>query len=129
MANGRPTTNDNLATMLNNTRLELKSDINSARSELLSNVSDLRRQFETLEAGRLTRLEGKMTDFEIGQIKRDDILKQNQAVLSTKFIIIGAISVAIFNAAMYGLFTRVFKWNYSNQASRNYFMCLSYSSL
>ncbi len=109
MANGRPTTNDNLATMLNNTRLELKSDINSARSELLSNVSDLRRQFETLEAGRLTRLEGKMTDFEIGQIKRDDILKQNQAVLSTKFIIIGAISVAIFNAAMYGLFTRVFK--------------------
>jgi len=108
MTNGKSTTNDNLATLLNNTRLELKADIQGARAELITNVNDLRRQFEVLEAGRLTRLEGQMNQFEINQIKKDSQLQQNQAILSTKFIIIGAIAIAIFNAILYGFFTKFF---------------------
>lgn len=73
-------TNDRLYDAINSTRLELKADI-----------SDIRRQFESLETGRLTRLESKITEFEINQIKRDSVLKQNQAVLSTKFLVLAAI--------------------------------------
>jgi hypothetical protein len=98
MANGRPITNDRLYDTLNSMRLELKSDI-----------GDLRRQFETLEAGRLTRLEGKMSDMEISQMRRDNIIKTNQAVISTKFLVLATVGVAIFNSILYYFFSRVLK--------------------
>lgn len=95
MAN-RTITNDKIYELVNASRLELKGDI-----------QELRRQFDALEAGRLTRLEGKMTDFEVTQVKKDATLTQNQAVLSTKFVIIGFIGISIFNALLYGLITKV----------------------
>lgn len=88
MANGKSITNDKLYDSLNSMRLELKGDIR-----------DLRNQFDTLEAGRLTRLESKMADFEVGQARRDSQMKENQATLSTKFVVLGTIGLAI----LYGL--------------------------
>lgn len=96
MANGKPITNDKIYDLVNSARLELKGDIR-----------DLRNQFDTLEAGRLTRLEGKMNDFEVSQVKRDGTLSQTQAIMSTKFLIIwsiaGAVAVAILTAGAYRL--------------------------
>lgn len=91
-------TNERLYDALNSMRLELKSDI-----------TDLRRQFETLEAGRLTRLEGKMSDYEVAQAKRDANLSTNQAVLSTKVIIIAGIANIILVAIATAFFMRVFR--------------------
>jgi hypothetical protein len=91
-------TNERLYDALNSMRLELKADI-----------TDLRRQFETLEAGRLTRLEGKMSDYEVKQAQRDASFSTNQAVLSTKVIIIAAIGNVILVALATAIFTRLFK--------------------
>lgn len=74
-------TNDKIYELVNSARLELKSDI-----------GDLRRQFETLEAGRLTRLEAQMNQFEISQVKKDSTMQQNQAVLSNKVLILWGIA-------------------------------------
>lgn len=90
-------TNDRLYDAITNTRLELKADI-----------SDIRHQFESLETGRLTRLETKITEFEINQIKRDSALKQNQAVLSTKFLVLMGIGNIILTAFIAYIIKRVF---------------------
>lgn len=98
MPSGRPISNDRLYDALNSMRLELKSDI-----------GDLRRQFETLEAGRLTRLEGKMSDFEVSQAKKDANLDKNQAILSTKFVIIGGIGMTILDGLIFFILQKVAK--------------------
>lgn len=70
--------NDKIYELVNSTRLELKGDI-----------SDLRRQFETLEAGRLTRAEQ-----DIGRLQvRDATL--NTKVYVLVFIISSAVSAVI----------------------------------
>ncbi len=89
------------------TNRDLYDAVNSARLELKADVADLRRQFETLEAGRLTRLEAKMNDFEIAQTKRDSSIDRNQAVLSTKFIIISGIGVVLLTAIANAIFLRL----------------------
>lgn len=94
MAN-RPVTNDKIYELVNSTRLELKGDLR-----------DLRTQFEQLESGRLTRLEGKMSDFEVNQVKRDSKLTENQAVLSTKVVVIISISVFILDVLVSLLVTK-----------------------
>lgn len=113
MANGKQTTNDNLATLLNNTRLELKADINAARAELLTNTNDLRRQFETLEAGRLTRAEGNINTLGLDLQKavnqlstKIDNVKTSGKVLSTKAAVIGGIIVLIITPFLAALFYR-----------------------
>lgn len=88
MANGKPITNDRLYDALNDMRLELKQDI-----------GDLRRQFETLEAGRLTRAEGHIQDLRIELLDTASKLKTNQAVISTKVLVIWAIGSALFSLA------------------------------
>lgn len=80
----RPITNDRLYDAINSSRLELKGDLN-----------DLRRQFETLESGRITRLESQVADMQLAQVKNDAQLQENQAVLSTKFVIITGIGIII----------------------------------
>lgn len=94
MAN-RPVTNDKIYELVNSTRLELKGDLR-----------DLRTQFEQLESGRLTRLEGKMSDFEVNQVKRDSKLTENQAILSTKVVVIISISVFILDVLVSLLVTK-----------------------
>ena len=78
-------------------RLELKSDINN-----------IQRQFELLESGRLTRLETKINKFEVAQGKRDSDLRENQAVLSTRFLAYSGITLAVFNAVLYVVLKRIF---------------------
>ncbi len=96
MANGRAVTNDKLYELVNTTRLELKSDLR-----------DLRNQFDTLEAGRLTRLETKMSDFEVSQVKRDSKMQESQATLSTKFFVLWSIAGSIFVAFITAFFYRL----------------------
>lgn len=92
MASSKPITNDRLYDVMTSTQ----GLINSTRLELKGDIQELRRQFDALEAGRLTRLEGKMGDFEVSQAKRDSVLSQNQAVLSTKVLTMWGIGSAIF---------------------------------
>jgi hypothetical protein len=98
-------TNVDIFDRLERLRLELSKQIESTSRDHKSELADLRRQFETLEAGRLTRLEGRMNDFVVSQANRDAGLKENQAVMSTKFLVIwslaGAIMVATLTAAAY----------------------------
>lgn len=96
MSANRPVTNDKIYELVNSTRLELKGDI-----------GNLRNQFETLESGRITRLEGKINDMEVQQIRRDGTLAQNQAVLSTKFMIIGGIGVMLLTGLGTALWNRI----------------------
>ena len=105
----RNVTNTDLYDRLDRLRIEITDQINRTSADHKSELGDLRRQFETLEAGRLTAVEKRMNDFVVTQVSRDAAIKQNQAVLSTKFLIAVGIAIAIFNALLYGFFTRVFK--------------------
>ncbi len=94
MANSRSITNDKIYDLVNSVRLELKADIVGLRSD-----------FNNLEAGRLSQLEKKVNKFELDQARRDSKVKEEQATLSTKFLIVwsivGAISIAIVTALAY----------------------------
>lgn len=92
-------TNVDIFDRLERLRLELSKQIDSTSRDHKAELTDLRRQFETLEAGRLTALEKRMNDFVITQTQRDSKYSEAQATLSTKFVIVGAISLAI----LYGL--------------------------
>lgn len=96
MTNGR-TTNDKIFELVNSTRLEIKSDL-----------GDVRRHLEALESGRIATLETKMNNFELAQTRRDAVMDKNQAVLSTKFVIVAGIIITILTALLNGLFTRIF---------------------
>lgn len=83
--------------------------INAMRLELKGDIRDLTLQFQTLEAGRLTRLEGKVQDMQVADVKTQSKLSENQAVISTKMIIVFAVGDILFTALLTGLFTRLFK--------------------
>lgn len=84
-------TNLDIYDRLERLRLEVTKKIDDTSKDHKAELGDLRRQFETLEAGRLTRLEAKVTDMEIAQVKKDGQIQQNQAILSTKVVILFAI--------------------------------------
>lgn len=103
MASGRPITNDKLYDALTTIRQEN----NATRLEIKGDIRDLRNQFDQLETGRISRLESKMGDFEVAQTKRDAQMSQNQAVLSTKFLIIWSMVGAVFVATATTVTTRI----------------------
>lgn len=107
MTNTRPVTNDLIYQLLDKSRLEQKSDMLALSSSLTKEMSDLRRQFETLEAGRLTKLEARMNDFVLQQANRDAVMRQSTATLSAKFVIIYSIIGAIFVAFITAFFYRL----------------------
>lgn len=88
-------------------RLELTKLINNTSRDHKAELADLRRQFETLEAGRLTRLEGRMNDFVVAQANRDAGIKENQAVMSTKFLVVWSLAGAIVVATVTALAYRI----------------------
>lgn len=99
----RPITNDKLYDAINSTRLELKGDI-----------TDLRRQFDSLEAGRLTRAEGNINELRVELQKAIntinnsiDTVKQQGGNLSAKAAIIGTIIVIIFTGFVSALFYKL----------------------
>jgi len=96
-------TNSKIYDLLNAMRLELKGDIR-----------DLRNQFDTLEAGRLTRAEANISDLRIdlqkainqfnaglsGDALRSSKISTTQALVTG---ILGAIGVALLTALAYKL--------------------------
>lgn len=62
------------------------------RLELKGDIGDLRRQFETLEAGRLTRAEAHINDLRVQLLEQGTKLRENQAILSTKVLVLWAIA-------------------------------------
>jgi hypothetical protein len=91
-------TNVDIFDRLERLRLELSKQIDVTSRDHKVELADLRRQFEVLEAGRLTRLEGRMNDFVVAQANKDAKYGEAQATLSTKFLIAGAIALAILYA-------------------------------
>lgn len=90
--------NDKIYTLVNSTRLELKSDI-----------GDVSRKLETLETGRLAILEEKVSKFELDQTKRDGLAAKNQAVLSTKVLILFAIGNILLIGIAQAIAERIIK--------------------
>ena len=96
------------------TNRDLYDAVNGLRTELGGAVQRLDDKFTSLEAGRLTRAEGNISDLRIEIQKmlnsvdaKIDSVKQAGGTLSTKFTIIwslaGAIIVAVVTAAAYRL--------------------------
>ncbi len=109
MTNGRAITNVDIYDRLERLRLEITQQINDTSKAHKAELSDLRRQFETLEAGRLTRLEAKMGDFEVNQVRKDSTMQRNQAVLSTKVMIIAAIAVFLLTGLAQAFWLKIIK--------------------
>lgn len=107
MVTSRNVTNVDIYDRMERLRVEITNQIDRTSRDHKTELADLRRQFETLEAGRLTALEKRMNDFVISQANQDAVLKQNTATLSAKFVIIysiiGAIFVAFITAYAYRL--------------------------
>ena len=108
---GRTSANGTNA-QLNNLRLEIKSDINSAIGAVSASQLRLEKKFDDLEAGRLTRAEGNISDLRIEIQKvinqfNSKAAQEKEAVstLSAKFVItysiIGSIFVAVITALAY----------------------------
>jgi hypothetical protein len=95
MANGKQISNDKLYERLDSIRLELKQDIVSAVSTVSQNQGRLESKFDTLEAGRLTRLEGTVTDLRVRLQKYEGDNSITDATISTKLAVIWAIGGAI----------------------------------
>jgi hypothetical protein len=98
----RPITNDRLYEAINSTRLELKGDI-----------TDLRRQFDTLEAGRLTRAEGNISELRVELQKAIngfnagiDSVKQTGSTLNGKIVVVGSLLTILLSGLSAALFYR-----------------------
>jgi hypothetical protein len=81
--------NGNIYELINEVRLEIKSDIAAMHTALANNQGRLESKFNELEAGRLTRAEGNIND-----------IKVNQATATTKLAILGFIASAIIGSVI-----------------------------
>lgn len=89
-------TNDKLYDLVNSTRLELKSDIVNAVSTVSQNQGRLEKKFDDLEAGRLTRAEGNITDLRVALQKFEGKSDTAEGKITTKQGIMWAILGGIF---------------------------------
>lgn len=89
-------TNDKLYELVNSTRLELKSDIVNAVSTVSQNQGRLEKKFDDLEAGRLTRAEGNITDLRVKLQSFEGKTGVKEATISTRIAIIWSIGGALF---------------------------------
>lgn len=87
------------------TNRDLYEAIGELRGEFTGAIQRLDDKFMALEAGRLTRLESRIRDFEVSQAQKDGKINQTQAVLSTKVLIIFGIA----NIILIGLTEAIFK--------------------
>ncbi len=65
MTNGKSVTNLDIWDRLERLRIELARQIADTSRDHKAELADLRRQFETLEAGRLTRAEGNIQELRL----------------------------------------------------------------
>lgn len=100
MATPRAITNDKLYDAINSTRLELKGDIR-----------DLRGQFDTLEAGRLTRAEGNINELRVELQKAInsinssiDSVKESGSNFNGKIAVVGALATIVLSGLSAAIF-------------------------
>lgn len=109
MPTKRDITNANLFDRLDALRLEVKQDISTAVNTVALSQGRLEEKFDKLEAGRLTRAEGHINDLRIDLIEAQNKLSQNQAVMSTKLVVLWAIGSGVLSIIGGVLATRVLK--------------------
>lgn len=97
MTNSKNTSNSDLRDRMDALRLEIKADINAAITAVANNQGRLEKKFDDLEAGRLTRAEANIQDLKIELLKTTDTLRTNQAVISTKVVVLWAIASALIS--------------------------------
>lgn len=102
-------TNGDIRDRLDSLRLEVKQDINTAITAVSMSQGRLEKKFDDLEAGRLTRLEGKYTDLalEFGIYKRKST--DDEKTLSSKFVALGAVGIVILTGLSSAFFLWMFK--------------------
>lgn len=107
MADKRNTTNAGLYDRLDSLRLEVKQDIAVAVNTVALSQGRLEKKFDDLEAGRLTRAEGNINDLRIEVLKAHDKLSQNQAVISTKMMVLWMIASTLTMTGISVVVTKV----------------------
>jgi hypothetical protein len=114
MANGKQITNADIYDRLDRLRIEVTKRIDDTSKEHKSELGDLRRQFETLEAGRLTRAEGNINSLGLDLQKaintinsKIDGVSASGGTLSAKATIVGSIILVILTAFASALFYRL----------------------
>lgn len=100
-------TNSDLYDRLDSLRLEVKQDISTAVNTVAMSQGRLEKKFDDLEAGRLTRAEGNINDLRLEVERATNKLGQNQAVMSTKIIVIWAIGSALISIITTAVITSV----------------------
>lgn len=93
-----PKSNATIYELINNTRLELKADINSMGTALAESHGRLEKKFDELEAGRLTRAESAINN-----------LKVANATQTTKLAVLGFIVSSIIGTVLSIVITRALK--------------------
>lgn len=96
------------------TNRDLYDSIDKVRLELKSDLKDLRTQFDTLEAGRLTRAESNIADLRNDLQKAINTLnvaigsvRQQGGILSAKAAIIGTITIIILTSLSAAVFYKL----------------------
>jgi hypothetical protein len=95
----RDITNSGLYDRLDSLRLEVKQDISVAVTAVAQSQGRLEKKFDDLEAGRLTRLEGKYNDLSIRMIQYQGERDSQASVVNFKTATLWTISLAILLAA------------------------------
>jgi hypothetical protein len=90
-------------------RVEVTKKIDDTSRDHKAELTDLRRQFETLEAGRLTRAEGNIQDLRLAYQALNDITSSTDKSLSNKFVVIGSIGMVILSTFLSALFIWLFR--------------------
>lgn len=79
------------------------------RVELKGDIMHVQTKLDGLESGRLSKLESQVQQFKLDQVERDSTIKSNQAVISTKFLVLQTIGYVLFFLLIQTVFTKVFK--------------------
>ena len=90
-------------------RLEIKADIQVALQTVAQSQGRLEKKFDDLEAGRLTRLEGKYNDLAIRLVEAEGNNKTAEATISAKVAILFTMAVVAGSAILNIVIARIFK--------------------
>ena len=97
MANGQRTTNTDIFDSLERLRLELKGDLMSNATDLRQDIRALRQDFNTMEAGRLTKAENNIVQLQLQVENQIAKLRANQSIQNSKTLLIWGLIVAALN--------------------------------
>lgn len=109
MTTKRNTTNEGLYDRLDSLRLEVKQDISVAVTAVAQSQGRLEKKFDDLEAGRLTRLEGKYNDLSIKLLEYEGGRNRQESVINTKVAILWTVALSFLVAFVNFVAARVVK--------------------